>query len=116
VLDGPINGQSFTAWVEQCLVPTLAPGDVVIMDNLGSHKGPGVRRAIRSVGAKLLFLPPYSPDLNPIEQVFAKLKLMLRRAAERTNEDTWRRIGSLLDRFPLDECAAYIRNSGYAPI
>lgn len=116
VLDGPINGQSFTAWVEQFLVPTLAPGDVVIMDNLGSHKGPRVRKAIRTAGAKLLFLPPYSPDLNPIEQVFAKLKLMLRRAAERTTEDTWRRIGSLLDRFPPDECAAYIRNSGYASI
>jgi transposase len=114
VLDGPINGQSFTAWVEQFLVPTLHPGDVVIMDNLGSHKGAGVRAAIRAAGAKLLFLPPYSPDLNPIEQVFAKLKLMLRRAAERTTEDTWRRIGSLLDRFAPDECANYLRNSGYA--
>lgn len=116
VLDGPINGQSFTNWVEQFLVPTLAPGDIVIMDNLGSHKGPGVRRAIRAARAKLLFLPPYSPDLNPIEQVFAKLKLMLRRAAERTTEDTWRRIGVLLDRFPPHECANYIRNSGYASI
>lgn len=116
VLDGPINGQTFTAWVEQFLVPTLTPGDVVIMDNLGSHKGPGVRKAIRAAGAKLLFLPPYSPDLNPIEQVFAKLKLMLRRAAERTTEDTWRRIGSLLDRFEPQECANYIRNSGYASI
>jgi transposase len=112
VLDGPINGQSFTSWIEQFLVPTLAPGDIVIMNNLGSHKGPGVRTAIRKAGAKLLFLPPYSPDLNPIEQVFAKLKLS--RAAERTTEDTWKRIGSLLDRFPLYECANYIRNSGYA--
>ena len=86
VLDGPINGQLFTAYVEQFLVPTLSPGDIVIMDNLGSHKGQAVRKAIRSAGAKLLFLPPYSPDLNPIEQVFAKLKLLLRKAAERTVE------------------------------
>ena len=114
VLDSPINGQSFTAWVEQFLVPTLCPGDVVIMDNLGSHKGADVRKAIRAAGAKLLFLPPYSPDLNPIEQVFAKLKLMLRRAAERTTQDTWRRIGTLLDRFAPDECARYLTNSGYA--
>lgn len=114
VLDGPINGQSFTAWVEQCLVPTLNPGDVVIMDNLGSHKGQAVRQAIRSAGARLLFLPPYSPDLNPIEQVFAKLKLLLRKAAERSVEATWHRIGSLLDAFPPHECANYLRNSGYA--
>lgn len=116
VLDGPINGQSFTAWVEQFLVPTLNPGDVVIMDNLGSHKGQAVRKAIRAVGAHLLFLPPYSPDLNPIEQVFAKLKLLLRKAAERTAEATWRRIGNLLDAFTPDECANYIRNAGYASI
>ena len=114
VLDRPINGQSFTAWVEQFLVPTLAPGDVVIMDNLGSHKGAAVRQAIRAAGAKLLFLPPYSPDLNPIEQVFAKLKLLLRKAAERSVEATWQRIGTLLDAFPPHECAAYLRNSGYA--
>jgi transposase len=114
VLDGPINGQSFTAWVEQFLVPTLNPGDVVIMDNLGSHKGAAVRDAIRSVGARLLFLPPYSPDLNPIEQVFAKLKLLLRKAAERSVEATWQRIGTLLDAFPPHECASYLRNSGYA--
>ncbi|HEX2764294.1 MAG TPA: IS630 family transposase [Allosphingosinicella sp.] len=116
VLDGPINGQLFTAWVEQFLVPTLAPGDVVIMDNLGSHKGAGVRRAIRSAGAKLLFLPPYSPDLNPIEQVFAKLKLLLRKAAERSVDATWKRIGTLLDAFQPTECANYLRNSGYASI
>jgi transposase len=84
VLDGPINGNSFTAWVEQFLVPTLKPGDIVILDNLGSHKGKAVRKAIRAAGARLLFLPPYSPDLNPIEQVFAKLKTLLRKAAERT--------------------------------
>ena len=116
VLDGPINGQSFTAWVEQFLVPTLSPGDIVIMDNLGSHKGQPVRKAIRSAGAKLLFLPPYSPDLNPIEQVFAKLKLLLRKASERSVEATWRRIGTLLDAFPPHECANYLRNSGYASI
>ena len=84
------------------------------MDNLGSHKGAAVRQAIRSAGAKLLFLPSYSPDLNPIEQVFAKLKLMLRKAAERSVEATWQRIGSLLDAFPPYECANYLRNSGYA--
>jgi transposase len=116
VLDGPINGESFTAYVIQFLVPTLSPGDVVIMDNLGSHKGAAVRKAIRAAGAKLLFLPPYSPDLNPIEQVFAKLKLLLRKAAERTVEATWQRIGSLLDAFPPQECANYLRNSGYASI
>ena len=99
VLDGPINGRAFTAYVEQFLVPTLAPGDIVIMDNLGSHKGKAVRRAIRAAGAKLLFLPPYSPDLNPIEQVFSKLKTLMRKAAERTVEDTWRRVGRLLDQF-----------------
>ena len=114
VLDGPINGLSFTAWVEQFLVPTLARGDIVIMDNLGSHKGAAVRQAIRSAGARLLFLPPYSPDLNPIEQVFAKLKLLLRKAAERSVEATWQRIGTLLDAFPPHECASYLRNSGYA--
>lgn len=114
MLDGPINRQSFTAWVEQFLVPTLNPGDVVIMDNLGSHKGIAVRQAIRSVGARLLFLPPYSPDLNPIEQVFAKLKLLLRKAAERSVEATWQRIGTLLNAFPPHECASYLRNSGYA--
>ena len=116
VLDGPINGQSFTAWVEQFLVPTLTPGDIVIMDNLGSHKGQAVRKAIRAAGARLLFLPPYSPDLNPIKQVFAKLKLLLRKAAERTVEATWQRIGHLLDAFPPHECANYLRNSGYASI
>ena len=115
VLDGPINGDWFLAYVEQVLVPTLKPGDVVVMDNLGSHKSKGVRRAIRKAGAHLLFLPPYSPDLNPIEQVFAKLKTLLRKAAERTVEATWRRIGKLLDHFSADECANYLVNSGYAP-
>jgi|TARA_B100001971_G_scaffold169334_1_gene161116 transposase len=114
VLDGPINGASFLADVEQFLVPTLRPGDIVIMDNLGSHKGFRVRRAIRAADAKLLFLPPYSPDLNPIEQVFAKLKTLLRKADERTIEATWQRIGQLLDRFSSQECQNYIANSGYA--
>ena len=114
VVDGPINGATFLAYVEQVLVPTLHPGDIVIMDNLGSHKGAAVRRAIRGAGAKLFFLPPYSPDLNPIEQVFAKLKTLLRKADERTVEATWKRIGELLDAFSPQECANYLVNSGYA--
>src|SRR5712672_979856 len=116
VIDGPINGESFLAYVEQILVPTLRPGDIVIIDNLGSHKGKAVRRAIRAAGARLFFLPPYSPDLNPIEQVFAKLKTLLRKASERTVEATWRRIGSLLQVFTPQECANYFRNAGYASI
>jgi transposase len=114
VIDGPINGASFLAYVEQVLLPTLSVGDIVIMDNLGSHKRQAVRRLIRAAGAKLFFLPPYSPDLNPIEQVFAKLKTLLRKADERTIEATWRRIGSLLDCFTPAECANYLKNSGYA--
>ena len=116
VLDGPINGDYFKAYVEKVLVPTLKPGDVVVMDNLGSHKSKAVRQAIRKAGAHLLFLPPYSPDLNPIEQVFAKLKALLRKAAERTVEATWRRIGSLLDCFTAQECSNYLVNSGYASL
>jgi len=113
VLDGPIDGKSFRAYIEQFLAPTLKPGDIVIMDNLGSHKGVAVRRLIRAVGAKLLFLPPYSPDMNPIEQVFAKLKTLLRKAAERTVEATWQRIGTLLERFTPNECRNYLQNAGY---
>lgn len=116
VLDGPINGQAFLAYVEQVLVPTLKPGDIVILDNLGSHKSRAIRVAIRAAGARLMFLPPYSPDLNPIEQVFAKLKTLLRKAEERTVEAVWKRIGSLLQCFKPDECANYLRNSGYASI
>ena len=116
VFDGPINGASFLAYVRQFLVPTLKPGDVVVMDNLGSHKSQAVRAAIRTAGAKLFFLPPYSPDLNPIEQVFAKLKTVLRKAEERTVEATWRRIGNLLQCFSPKECANYIANAGYASI
>jgi transposase len=114
VFDGPINGVSFLAYVEQCLAPTLNPGDIVILDNLGSHKSKGVRDAIRAVGAKLLFLPPYSPDLNPIEQVFAKLKHLLRKAMERNLEATWKRIGVLLAQFQPSEFLNYFKNSGYA--
>ena len=116
VIDGPINGESFLAYVEQMLVPTLKAGDIVIIDNLGSHKSKAVRRAIRAAGARLFFLPPYSPDLNPIEQVFAKLKTLLRKAAERTIDATWRRIGDLLGSFTSQECANYFRNAGYASI
>ena len=114
VIDGPINGESFLAYVEQVLVPALKPGDIVIIDNLGSHKGKAVRQAIRAAGAKLFFLPPYSPDLNRIEQLFAKLKTLLRKAAERTVEATWRRIGDLLAAFTPQECANYFVNAGYA--
>ena len=113
VLNQPVNGQRFTDCVEQFLVPTLSPGDVVIMDNLSSHKRAAIRNAIRGAGAKLLFLPPYSPDLNPIEQVFAKLKHLMRKAAARTHEATWRRIGTLLGAFSPDECRNYLRNAGY---
>lgn len=114
VLDGPINGEMFAAWVEQCLAPTLAPGDIVIADNLGSHKGLPARHLIRDAGAHLLFLPPYSPDLNPIEMVFAKLKTLFRKADERTTETSWRRVGTLLDAFTPDECKNYLRHAGYA--
>jgi transposase len=114
VIDGPINGVSFLAYVEQSLLPTLSTGDIVIMDNLGSHKRQAVRRLIRTVDAKLFFLPPYSPDLNPIEQVFAKLKTLLRKADERSVEATWRRIATLLENFSPQECANYLVNAGYA--
>jgi transposase len=113
VLDGPINGAAFRAWIEQMLVPELRPGDIVVMDNLGSHKVSGVREAIEAAGAELRYLPPYSPDLNPIEQVFAKLKMLLRRTAARTRESLWRAVGELLERFSPAECARYIHHSGY---
>jgi transposase len=113
VVDGPINGEMFRLYVERVLVPTLRPGDIVILDNLGSHKGAAVRHAIRAAGAKLLFLPPYSPDLNPIEQVFAKLKHLLRKAAARTVEATWQQIGAQLRLFSKDECSNYLVNAGY---
>jgi transposase len=115
LLEGPIDGETFATYVEKVLVPTLRPGDIVIMDNLGSHKGKAVRRLIRAAGARLIFLPKYSPDLNPIEQVFAKLKHLLRKAAARTVETVCAAIGELLGAFTKDECANYFKNSGYAP-
>jgi transposase len=115
VLDGPINRDAFQAYVDQVLVPELRLGDVVVMDNLSSHKGPAVRRAIEKAGASLLYLPPYSPDFNPIESAFAKLKALLRKAAERTVDALWNRIGTLLDTFTPAECANYFRAAGYEP-
>ena len=116
VFDGPINGELFRAYVAHVLVPTLKPGDIVILDNLGSHKSKAVRRLIRQAGAKLFFLPRYSPDLNPIEQVFAKLKHLLRKTAARTTEALWQAIGPLLEHFSPEECANYLKNSGYAAV
>ncbi len=112
LLDGPIDGASFQSYVENALVPTLKPGDIVIMDNLSSHKGKAVRQAIRRAGAKLFFLPKYSPDLNPIEQVFSKLKHLLRKAACRTPETVCQAIGQLLDSYTPQECANYFQNAG----
>ena len=111
--DGPINGERFRLYVEKVLLPTLRPDDLVVIDNLGSHRGKAIRRIIRSVGAKLFFLPKYSPDLNPIEQVFAKLKHLLRNAAARTFEAICIAIGKILQAFTPDECANYFANSGY---
>ena len=113
VLDGPINRLSFEAYVEQVLLPTLRPRDVVIMDNLTSHKGDAVWRMIRKAGAHLLFLPAYSPDLNPIEQVFSKLKTLLRKAEERTVDGLWKRIGKTISAFSPTECSNYFTNAGY---
>ena len=113
VLDGPMTGHAFKAYVEQFLAPALSPGDVVVLDNLGAHKVDGVRQAIAAAGGFLLYLPPYSPDLNPIEQLFAKLKALLRRAATRTKDALWTAIGSLLGDFPPDECANYLAHCGY---
>jgi len=116
VFDGPINGDSFKAYVTEVLVPALHPGDIVVLDNLGSHKSKAVRRAIRAAGARLFFLPPYSPDLNPIEQVFAKLKHLMRKASQRTVESTWRKTGELMSLFSPAECQNYLTNSGYASV
>ena len=115
LLEGPIDGESFATYVEKVLLPTLRQGDIVIMDNLGSHRGKVVRQLIRSAGAKLFLLPKYSPDLNPIEQVFSKLKHLLRKAAARTVETVCAAIGQLLGAFTSHECANYFKNSGYAP-
>jgi len=113
VLDGPINRIAFQAYVEQVLVPTLRPGDIVIMDNLSSHKGPQVCQMIEAAGATLLFLPPYSPDFNPIENAFAKLKALLRKVAARNIDGLWTTIGRLIDLFTPSECANYFAAAGY---
>ncbi len=114
VIDGAINGELFLAYVQQQLVPTLRPGDLVVMDNLAAHKRAGVREAIEAVGASVVYLPPYSPDLNPIELAFSKLKWLLRSAGESNVERLWTLCGQLLDRFSADECTAYFRHCGYA--
>jgi transposase len=113
VLDGSINREVFETYVESVLVPELRPGDIVVMDNLSSHKGPRVREMIDRAGASLRHLPPYSPDFNPIELLFAKLKALLRKAAERTVEGLWRSIGQLMDAFTPRECANYFAATGY---
>ncbi len=114
VVDGPMNGNIFLAYVQQQLAPTLNSGDVVIMDNLAAHKRVGVREAIEACGAKLVFLPPYSPDFNPIELLFAKLKWLLRSAQERTIDGLWNRLGKLVERFDKNECTNYFKHCGYA--
>jgi len=113
VLDGPMTGPAFRAYIEQFLAPALSPGDVVVLDNLAAHKVDGVRQAIAAAGAFVLYLPPYSPDLNPIEQLFAKLKALLRKAAARTKEALWSTIGSMLGSFPPNEWANYLAHCGY---
>ena len=113
LLDGPINGERFLVYVEKVLVPSLLPNDIVIMDNLGSHKAKAVRQAIRRAGARLLFLPKYSPDLNPIEQLFAKLKHRLREAQRRTRDDVSDAIGQILAPLTPQECSNYFSNAGY---
>ena len=113
VVDGAMNGAVFLAYVQQQLAPTLRPGDIVVLDNLSAQKVAGVREAIESVGATLVYLPPYSPDLNPIELVFSKLKWLLRSAAKRTVEELWSLLGSMPDHFPPQQCSAYVRHCGY---
>ena len=112
-LDGPINGAAFLAWTEQFLVPTLKSGDIVVMDNLSSHKVEGVREAIEAAGARLEYLPPYSPDFNPIEMVFAKLKALLRKYRERTIEALWKRLGEIIDLVTAEESRNFLRHCGY---
>jgi transposase len=116
VFDGPINGQCFRAYVEQQLVPVLEPGDIVVMDNLGSHKSAAIRQLIRAAGARLWYLPPYSPDLNPIEQAFSKIKHWMRLAQKRTIDETWRHVGHLVSTIQPHECANYLANAGYASV
>jgi transposase len=115
VYDGAMNGNVFLAYVEQVLVPTLSPGDVVVMDNLPAHKAAGVRDAIEAAGARLLYLPPYSPDFNPIENAFSKLKALMRAKAERTIAALWDTVGAILECFTPDECANYFKAAGYDP-
>ena len=115
LLDQPINAERFRVYVEKVLVPTLRPGDLVVVDNLASHRRPDIRAALRRAGAKLFFLPKYSPDLNPIEQVFAKLKHLLRKAAVRTKTAVTQTVGALLSNYTAEECANYLKNSGYGP-
>jgi transposase len=115
VFDGPINAIAFEAYVEQFLVPELKPGDIVVMDNLSSHKRPQIAALIETAGASLRYLPPYSPDFNPIEKLFAKFKALLRKAAERTVEGLWNAIGETLERFTPHECANYFEAAGYEP-
>ena len=115
VLDGPINRLAFETYIEKLLVPELRTGDIVIMDNLSSHKGARVRERIEAAGAELLFLPPYSPDLNPIEMAFSKLKALLRKAAERTVDGLWKAIGNVLETFKPQECKNYFAAAGYDP-
>lgn len=116
VFDGPINGPCIRAYVEQFLVPVLRPGDIVVMDNLGSHKAAIIRQLIKAAGARLWFLPPYSPDLNPIEQAFAKIKHWMRAAQKRTIEETWRHVGTLVSTIEAQECSNYFQNAGYASV
>ena len=116
VVDGAMNGDIFRAYVEQVLAPTLKPGDIVILDNLSSHKVAGVRELIEAKGANFVYLPPYSPDLNPIEQAFAKLKALLRKAAARTIARLWDALGDMLGRFTHQECTNYLINAGYVPL
>lgn len=115
VVDQPINGRSFRAYVEQVLVPELCPGDIVVMDNLGSHKAPAIREAIEAAGATLLYLPPYSPDFNPIENAFSKIKAMLRKVGERTIDKLWTAIGRIIDTITATECQNYFIAAGYEP-
>jgi len=115
VFDGPINGERFRAYVQQFLIPTLKPNDIVVLDNLGSHKGKAVRKAVKAAGARLLFLPKYSPDLNPIEQVFAKIKGFVRKAVPRTLDAISHAIAQALATIPPAECQNYLAGAGYAP-